>query len=119
MFTLAIQAKRRGMGVVGSTQNILDFITAKLNAALAEPAPAPGSTTAPLRLRFVLGTEAGMITSIVRKVQQLLGKAKRSDVEVEVIFPVNPKAITTAKQTTSAGPAQLPTGITVLPGKPC
>lgn len=30
MFSLAMEAKRqRGMGVVGSTQNILDFISAK------------------------------------------------------------------------------------------
>lgn len=30
MFSLAMEAKRqRGMGVVGSTQNILDFIAAK------------------------------------------------------------------------------------------
>ena len=30
MFRLAMEAKRqRGMGVVGSTQNILDFISAK------------------------------------------------------------------------------------------
>ena len=30
MFTLAMEAKRsRGMGVVGSTQNILDIIAAK------------------------------------------------------------------------------------------
>ncbi len=30
MFTLAMEARRsRGMGVVGSTQNILDFIAAK------------------------------------------------------------------------------------------
>lgn len=33
MFTLAMEAKSRGMGVVGSTQNILDFITAKIDEA--------------------------------------------------------------------------------------
>lgn len=38
MFELAMAARReRGMGVVGSTQNILDFITAKLTAALEQP----------------------------------------------------------------------------------
>jgi quinolinate synthase len=31
MFSLAMSAKRRGMGVVGSTSNILDFITAKVS----------------------------------------------------------------------------------------
>ena len=29
MFSLAMEAKRRGMGVVGSTKNILDFIKAR------------------------------------------------------------------------------------------
>ncbi len=29
MFELAMEAKRRGAGVVGSTQNILDFIVAR------------------------------------------------------------------------------------------
>lgn len=38
MFELAMAARReRGMGVVGSTQNILDFIAAKLSAALEQP----------------------------------------------------------------------------------
>ena len=38
MFELAMAAKReRGMGVVGSTQNILDFIAVKLSAALEQP----------------------------------------------------------------------------------
>ncbi len=32
-------AKRRGMGVVGSTQNILDFIADKLSTALEQPYP--------------------------------------------------------------------------------
>ncbi len=51
------------------------------------------------------------------QVQGLLQKANRSDVEVEIVFPVNPRAITTAKQTTSASaPATLPTGLAVLPG---
>lgn len=38
MFALAMKAQReRGMGVVGSTQNILDFISAKLADALQQP----------------------------------------------------------------------------------
>lgn len=69
------------MGVVGSTQNILDFIAAKLTDSISEQQATSHNTAgasavpAALRLRFVLGTEAGMITSIVRKVQQLLRKA--------------------------------------------
>lgn len=108
MFTLATEAKARGMGVVGSTSNILDFIAGKVSAALQQPYDD--------RLRFVLGTEAGMITSIVRKVQDLMRSADRSDLEVEIVFPVNPSAITTKQQQVSAGPAQLPTGLSVVPG---
>lgn len=33
MFTLAMAARRRGMGVVGSTSNILDFIGGKVGEA--------------------------------------------------------------------------------------
>lgn len=39
MFALAMEAKKRGMGVVGSTQNILDFIAAKLAEAVERPFP--------------------------------------------------------------------------------
>jgi quinolinate synthase len=35
MFTLAMEAKARGMGCVGSTSNILDFISGKLEVRLA------------------------------------------------------------------------------------
>jgi quinolinate synthase len=117
MFTLAMQAKARGMGVVGSTSNILDFIAGKVNAALQQPFSD--------RLTFVLGTEAGMITSIVRKVQALLQAAGRTDVEVEVVFPVNPSAISTpaqqlspASSSSAVGPSSssLPLGLAVLPG---
>lgn len=86
MFSLAMEAKKRGMGVVGSTQNILDFIAAKLGEAIERPIPE--------RLRVVLGTETGMVTSIVRKVQGMLREAGRNDLEVEIIFPVNSEAVT-------------------------
>lgn len=108
MFTLAMEAKARGMGVVGSTSNILDFIAGKVSAALQQPYGE--------RLRFVLGTETGMITSIVRKVQGLLKAAGRTDVEVEIVFPVNPVAITTAEQQLSNGAAELPNGMSIVPG---
>lgn len=39
MFALALEAKARDMGVVGSTQNILDFISGKLAEALERPFP--------------------------------------------------------------------------------
>ncbi|GFR43191.1 hypothetical protein Agub_g4183, partial [Astrephomene gubernaculifera] len=109
MFRLAMEAKRtRGMGVVGSTSNILDFIGEQLGRALAAPRPEV--------LQFVLGTEAGMITSIVRRVQGMLQQSGRSDVEVEIVFPVAPSAITTARQDTAQGPVQLPSGLTIVPG---
>ena len=39
MFALAMEARQRGMGVVGSTQNILDFIAAKLKDTVERPFP--------------------------------------------------------------------------------
>lgn len=166
MFSLAMSAKKRGMGVVGSTSNILDFIAGKVGwgplihiqsvshqqvcrpmhvpasvvafalvaapnvreESLASPTPTTPAGACPQvgealgrsqpeHLQFVLGTEAGMITSIVRKVQHLLKSSSRKDVTVEIVFPVSPKSITTAQQTTSAGaPVQLPGGLSVLPG---
>ena len=37
MFALAMEARQRDAGVVGSTQNILDFIAHKLQEALEKP----------------------------------------------------------------------------------
>merc|ERR1712166_600046 len=50
------------------------------------------------RLRFILGTEAGMVTSIVKSVQDILEKAATTSqggrrVEAEVIFPVSSEAV--------------------------
>ena len=39
MFALAMEAKKRDMGIVGSTQNILDFIAAKVKDAVERPFP--------------------------------------------------------------------------------
>jgi len=113
-----MQAKARGMGVVGSTSNILDFVAGKVQAAAEQDYGQ--------RLTFVLGTEAGMITSIVRKVQALLHAAGRKDIEVEVVFPVNPRSITTpqqqvsaaggAQQSATAAAGDLLGGLKVLPG---
>lgn len=84
MFSVALSAQRRDAGVVGSTSDILGFIGKKVDAAAA--------TGTPAHLRFVLGTEAGMITSIVRRVRETLAKAP--GVDVEIIFPVASEAIT-------------------------
>ena len=78
MFRLALEAQHKERGVVGSTSNILDFI----DTAVRQRRP----TTPANRLSFVLGTEAGMITSIVRKVQANL-RSMSSPPEVEIVFP--------------------------------
>ncbi|MBW2456076.1 MAG: quinolinate synthase NadA [Deltaproteobacteria bacterium] len=85
MFELALAAQRRGAGAIGSTANILGFISDKV----AERAAAGEQG----RLRFILGTEAGMITSIVRRVQDLLREHDNTGLEAEIIFPVASEAI--------------------------
>jgi len=89
MFELAMEARQRGMGVVGSTQNILDFINARTDEALQRPQAAE-------RLRFVLGTETGMTTSIVDALQRRLAAAspEAPAVEVEIVFPVAADSVT-------------------------
>ena len=85
MFALAVEAQRKGRGVVGSTSNILNFIATQVNAAVQK---SEGS-----ELAFVLGTEAGMITSIVRKVQDILSQQERRDIFVDIVFPVASEAV--------------------------
>ncbi len=85
MFALALAAQREDRGVVGSTSNILGFIAEKVDAHAQAGKAA--------RLRFVLGTEAGMITAIVRKVQGILRSTKLPGLEVEIIFPVASEAV--------------------------
>lgn len=89
MFALAMEAKRRGMGVVGSTQNILDFIKERVLEALDRKVDE--------HLQFVLGTESGMVTSIVAAVHELLGSGTPQNgakVSVEIVFPVSSESIT-------------------------
>ena len=85
MFALGARAQTQGRGVVGSTSNILDFIKAKLAEAAQEKGPRV--------LRFVLGTESGMLTAIVRAVRDLLAESGRDDLGVEIIFPVAQDAV--------------------------
>lgn len=80
MFRLAVAAQRQGRGVVGSTSQILSFLLQQVRQAAARP----GRQTLP----FVLGTEAGMLTSLVRGVRQELENLQRDDIDVDVIFPV-------------------------------
>lgn len=90
MFALGLEAQQAGRGVVGSTSDILGFMEKKLAEAIARGVPA--------KLAFVLGTEAGMITPIVRKVEaQLRANAARggAEVVVDIVFPVASEAIAT------------------------
>jgi quinolinate synthase len=97
MFALGLAAQNEGRGVVGSTSNILSFITDAVRARVEQKRAG--------RLRFVLGTEAGMVTAIVRHLRELL-VADEHGVEVEIVFPVSAEAIATTTD------AQLP----VVPG---
>jgi quinolinate synthase len=85
MFGLAAAAQHQGRGVVGSTSNILAFIGDLVRRRAAEP----GGDTLPV----ILGTEAGMITSIVRDVQETLQELGRADIHAEIIFPVSNEAV--------------------------
>ncbi len=98
MFALGLAAQRRGKGVVGSTSDILRFIDRSVRDALA--AGRGGA------LSFVLGTEAGMVTPIVRDVQALLREHAGSGLAVDVVFPVASEAIATTEDV----------GLPVVPG---
>ncbi|XP_057950662.1 quinolinate synthase, chloroplastic [Malania oleifera] len=97
MFSLAMEAKRRGMGVVGSTQNILDFIKQRVQEAL--------DRNVSDHLQFVLGTESGMVTSIVAAVRRLLGSVDsssgRAKINVEIVFPVSFDSMTSTSRNSS------------------
>ncbi|MGF1466837.1 MAG: quinolinate synthase NadA [Sandaracinaceae bacterium] len=85
MFEVALERQAKDEGVVGSTSNILGFITRKVEEAVAEGRFGT--------LRFILGTEAGMITSVVRGVRRVLQAHPGSGVEAEIVFPVAAEAI--------------------------
>lgn len=90
MFELAIEAAEKGRGVVGSTSNILGFIADKVSEH--------ADSTGPVTLSFVLGTEAGMVTAIVKRVQELLAEAPNQQLAVEIVFPVASEAIAEAPE---------------------
>ncbi|KAJ4974662.1 hypothetical protein NE237_007836 [Protea cynaroides] len=98
MFSLAMEAKSRGMGVVGSTQNILDFIKLRVQEAL--------DRNVDDNLQFVLGTESGMVTSIVAAVRKLLGSVEsqgRAKLNIEIIFPVSTDSLSRTSRDSLAG----------------
>jgi quinolinate synthase len=106
MFALGLAAQRAGRGVVGSTSNILDHIARQVLAV-----PVDDVNSSPVRLQFVLGTEAGMITSIVHAVRGLL--RERPTVTVEIVFPVAQDAVM------ATGDASLPLVPGVAGGEGC
>jgi len=87
MFEIAMQKSLHDQGVVGSTSDILKFISRKVQEAAA-------ANEKHKRLRFILGTEAGMVTSIVQSVEQILDTTGNRDIEAEIIFPVSQEAVT-------------------------
>ncbi|CAE6232224.1 unnamed protein product [Arabidopsis arenosa] len=107
MFSLAMEAKKREMGVVGSTQNILDFIKQKVQEAV--------DRNVDDHLQFVLGTESGMVTSIVAVIRSLLGSSANSKLKVEVVFPVSSDSMT---KTSSDSSNSIKVGDVALPVVP-
>ena len=114
MFSLAMEAKRRGMGVVGSTQNILDFIRVRVQEAL--------DRNVDDHLQFVLGTESGMVTSIVAAVRSLLEPAVSSSqgakVTVEIVFPVSSDSISRTSSNLPSSLHSVQVGDIMLPVVP-
>ncbi len=151
MFTLAMEARERNMGVVGSTQNILDFILAKIRGGIekerksrelfssASSSSTPkdknkhenennknnnstsaleedGEVYVPERMKFVLGTETGMVTSIVRAVTEELEK-NDSSVECEIVFPVSVDSITQVNSSSSGKiVSEAMSSLSIIPG---
>ncbi|MEB2343341.1 MAG: quinolinate synthase NadA, partial [Deltaproteobacteria bacterium] len=104
MFGLGLERQRQGLGVVGSTSNILGFINSKVDEALGRSDRG--------RLQFILGTESGMITAIARSVQEKLRAHDGHELAVEIVFPVAGEAL-------APGDATLPVVPGVAAGEGC
>ncbi|GKY93558.1 hypothetical protein MPSEU_000323200 [Mayamaea pseudoterrestris] len=107
MFEIAMSKSLTDDGVVGSTSDILKFISRKVQSA--------ASRGAKDRFKFILGTEAGMVTSIVQSVQQILEETGNEGVEAEIIFPVASDAV----MATDEGDSSLPLVPGVAGGEGC
>jgi len=90
MFHIAMKKSLYDNGVVGSTSDILNFISKKVKE---HSTTATSSSDEKKKLRFVLGTEAGMVTSIISNVQSILQKYN-NNIQAEIIFPVASEAFT-------------------------
>eukprot|EP00568_Trieres_chinensis_P003502 CAMPEP_0183301918 /NCGR_PEP_ID=MMETSP0160_2-20130417/7882_1 /TAXON_ID=2839 ORGANISM="Odontella Sinensis, Strain Grunow 1884" /NCGR_SAMPLE_ID=MMETSP0160_2 /ASSEMBLY_ACC=CAM_ASM_000250 /LENGTH=609 /DNA_ID=CAMNT_0025464623 /DNA_START=103 /DNA_END=1932 /DNA_ORIENTATION=+ len=112
MFEIAMEKSLVGRGTVGSTSDILKFISRKVEEA-AEEEGAGGNTSSRRRLRFILGTEAGMVTSIVKSVQDILNQTGNQNVEAEIVFPVSSEAVMGVDEGDTSAAS---TGLGVVPG---
>lgn len=91
MFEIAMKKSLEGKGVVGSTSDILKFISNKVLDCVNEYKN--NQTLITRRLKFILGTEAGMVTSIVRSIQDILKCSGCNMIETEIVFPVSSEAV--------------------------
>ena len=108
MFQIAMEkSMENNKGCVGSTSDILKFISAKVAEATSSSFSKKTNKNTN-RLKFILGTEAGMITSIVKSVEDILQQNDNANVEAEIIFPVASEAITAVEDTD--------TDLSVVPG---
>ena len=101
MFDIALQKSLSDDGVVGSTSNILHFITRKIEETVASLTTKTNPDVQ--TLKFILGTEAGMVTSIVNSVQEILDNANCDHVRCEIIFPVSSNAVMGLDDASSEG----------------
>jgi len=117
MFDIGMMKSLNDEGVVGSTADILKFISRKVEDA-ANSSTSDGAQDR--KLRFILGTEAGMVTSIVEKVQEILGNASSNlqgpRVEAEIIFPVSSEAVMTLEDCETSSFNGTNNELSIVPG---
>jgi quinolinate synthase len=103
MFDIAMHKSLSDDGVCGSTSDILKFIARKVREAATTTSAATIDSTKERRLQFILGTEAGMVTSIVSSVQGILRETGNTNVTAEIVFPVASDAVTATNDEASSG----------------
>ena len=83
-----------------------------------DAATTQGSQSEPQRLQFILGTEAGMVTSIVSSVQAILRATGNTNVTAEIVFPVASEAVmaTDNDAHNNKNNSHDTTGLSVVPG---
>jgi quinolinate synthase len=110
MFDIAMHKSLSDDGVCGSTSDILKFIARKVReAATSTVVEVPNATTSKeQRLQFILGTEAGMVTSIVASVQSILHETENTGITAEIIFPVASEAVMATNDDDHNGLAVVP-----------